>query len=78
MTDMSPIAIKLTPDRAKSMLEAAGASEVYVKVKPMGKMWAFFTYWGKGFVLGIRSGAFERNFARDVEREFRTANERAA
>ena len=78
MTDMTPIAIKLTADRAKTMLESAGASEVTVKVKPMGKMWAFFTYWGKGCVWGIRSGAFERNFARDVERELRTANERAA
>ena len=77
MNDMSPIAIRLTSDRAKTILEAAGATEVHIKAKHP-RMWAFFTYWGKGWVWVLRDRAFERNFAQDVERELKAANERAA
>lgn len=76
MNDMTPIAIRLTPERAKTLLEAAGADAVHVKINGKRSMWAFFTYFEQGFVWILRYGAFERNFAKDVEREFRAANER--
>ena len=83
MTDMTPIAVRLTTERVKTMLEAAGAQNVSVKDVPRrpglireAGMWAFFSYFGKRFVWGIRAGAYERNFARDVATELGAANSR--
>jgi hypothetical protein len=69
MNDMTPITVRLTPDRAKALLEEAGADNVHVKARTSGKMWAFFSYLGEGCVWGLRVGALERNFARDVATE---------
>lgn len=84
MTDMTPITVRLTADRAKTLLEAAGARSVTIRERRAGQfrpeagMWAFFTYWDRACVWGIRAGAWEWNFLKDVQREFKTANDRAA
>ena len=75
MTDMTPIASRLTPERARTLLEAAGAEKVSIKVRTLGSMWAFFSYFGERRVWGIRANAFERNFARDVANTLKTANQ---
>lgn len=69
MNDMTPLAVRLTPDRAKALLEEAGADNVHVKARTSGKMWAFFSYLGENIVWSLRIGAIERNFARDVATE---------
>jgi hypothetical protein len=71
MNDMTPLglAVRLTPDRAKALLEEAGADNVYVKARTSGKMWAFFSYLNENCVWSLRVGALERNFARDVATE---------
>jgi hypothetical protein len=73
MNDMSPApdwAVRLTETRAKEIMLAAGAEKVSVKARTSGKLWVFFSRWGKGFVWGLRIDALERNFAREVAAEF--------
>lgn len=75
MNDMTPIQVAtLTPDRAKSLLERAGARHVTIKARKSGKLWAFFSYLGQGWVWGLRMGALEQNFARDVEAELKKSH----
>lgn len=78
MNDMSHFNVRLTPERVKFLLETAGARNVSMRVRTSGKMFVYFTYLGKGFVWSLRFGALEWNFAFNVEREFKSANERAA
>jgi hypothetical protein len=74
---MSPFpewAVPLNEYRAKEIMLAAGAEKVSVKARTSGKMWVYFSRWGKNFVWGLRVGALERNFAREVAREFAVIN----
>jgi 4-diphosphocytidyl-2C-methyl-D-erythritol kinase len=70
MNDMTPFAVRLTPDRAKTMLEEAGAKNVCVVGR--GKMFfAFFETGRRHQAWVIRGDAWVRNFANDVMRELR-------
>jgi hypothetical protein len=76
MNDLSPARydvprfdIVLTPERAKEILEQAGAVNVHIKARTSGKMWAYLAHEGKNLIFGLRLGAYERNFIRDVSRE---------
>jgi hypothetical protein len=74
MNDMTPFAVRLTPDRAKTMLEEAGAKNVCVvgRVVGNGRMFlAFFETGRKRQAWVIRGDAWVRNFANDVMRELR-------
>lgn len=68
----------LTSLSAKRFLESGGAENVSIKARMSGKMWAYFEHFGRGHVWGIRVGAIERNFVRDVATELRPANSKAA
>lgn len=68
MNDMTPFAARLTAERAKAMLEEAGASKVAVVGR--GRMLAvFFEAQQKRRVWLIRGDAFVHNFQDDVRRE---------
>lgn len=64
---------ELTAERARDLLEAAGARRVSIMERAKsGRLWAFFSYLGVARVWGLRTGAMEANFARDVARELAT------
>jgi hypothetical protein len=69
MNDMTPITVRLTADHARSMLEAAGASNVVVVGKGI-RFLAFFETGRKRQAWIIRRDAKVHNFAQDVAREF--------
>lgn len=69
MNDMTPVAVRLTADHAKTMLEEAGARNVAVVGKGL-RLLAFFETGRKRQAWIIRGDAWVRNFASDVAREF--------
>jgi hypothetical protein len=69
MNDMSPIAVRLTAEHAKTMLEEAGAQNVAVIGRGM-RLLAFFETGRKRQAWIIRGDGWVRNFAQDVAREF--------
>lgn len=70
MNDMTPFAVRLTADHARTMLEEAGARNVSVVGRGM-KFLAFFETGRKRQAWIIRGDAWVRNFANDVARELR-------
>ena len=70
MTDMTPLAVRLTAEHAKAMLEDAGATNVAVIGRGV-RMLAFFEFRKKREAWVIRGNAWVRNFANDVARELR-------
>lgn len=69
MNDMTPLAVRLTAEHAKSMLEDAGAQNVHVVGRGI-KLLAFFETDRKRQAWVIRGNGWVRNFAQDVAREF--------
>jgi hypothetical protein len=68
MNDMTPLAVRLTADHAKSLLEEAGARNVCV----VGRGFKFLAFFEKGKrreAWIIRGDAWVKNFADDVARE---------
>ena len=70
MNDMTPIALRLTADRAKAMLEDAGATNVAVIGRGI-RLLAFFEKRSKRQAWVIRGDAWVRNFANDIIRELK-------
>lgn len=70
MNDMTPLAVRLTADHAKFMLEEAGARNVSVVGRGI-RMLAFFEKGRKRQAWVIRGDAWVVNFANDLAREFR-------
>jgi hypothetical protein len=68
MNDMSPLAVRLTAEHAKALLEEAGAKKVCVVGRGY-RMLAFFETDRKRQAWIIRGDAWARNFALDVARE---------
>jgi hypothetical protein len=71
MNDMTPFAVRLTADHARTMLEEAGARNVCVVGRGM-RFLAFFEARRKRHAWIIRGDAWVRNFADDVARELRS------
>jgi hypothetical protein len=69
MNDMTPFAVRLTADHARTMLEDAGARNVAVIGKGL-RFLAFFEARQKRQAWVIRGDAWVKNFAQDVAREF--------
>lgn len=70
MNDMTPLAVRLTADHAKTMLEEAGAQNVVVVGRGL-KLLAFFEARRKRQAWVIRGNAWVHNFAMDVIRELK-------
>lgn len=70
MNDMTPLAVRLTAEQAKAMLEDAGATKVTVIGRGL-RLLAFFEIGRKREAWVIRSNGWVRNFAQDVARELR-------
>lgn len=68
MNDMTPFAVRLTADRARVMLEEAGAKNVYVVGRGY-RMLAFFETGKKRQAWILRGNGWAHNFANDVARE---------
>lgn len=68
MTDMTPIAVRLTAEHVQALLEGAGARKVTVVGRGL-RLLAFFEYGRKRQAWVIRNG-WLKNFERDVAREF--------
>lgn len=68
MNDMTPVAVRLTAELAKTMLEGAGARNVSVVGRGM-RMLAFFEVQRKRHAWIIRGDGWLRNFQQDVARE---------
>ena len=68
MNDMTPFTVRLTADRAKTMLEEAGAQNVHVVGRGY-RMLAFFETGRTRQAWIIRSNGWVHNFANDVARE---------
>jgi hypothetical protein len=68
MNDMTPVTVRLTADRAKTMLEEAGARNVHVVGRGY-RMLAFFETGRKRQAWIIRGNGWVHNFANDVARE---------
>lgn len=69
MNDMTPFAVRLTAEHARTMLEEAGAKNVCVVGRGM-KLLAFFETGRRRQAWVIRGNAWVQNFANDVAREF--------
>ena len=69
MNDMTPLAVRLTAEHAKALLEDAGATKVSVIGKGM-KLLAFFEFRRKREAWIIRGNGWLPNFKSDVAREF--------
>ena len=70
MNDMTPIAVRLTAEHAKALLEDAGATKVSVVGKGL-RMLAFFEFRKRREAWVIRGNGWLRNFENDVARELR-------
>ena len=72
MNDMTPfLGTSLTPDRAKSLLEQAGARHVTIKARKSGTLWAFFSHLGLGHAWSLSKGAADQAFARAIADELK-------
>lgn len=71
MNDMTPLAVRLTAEHAKELLEGAGARNVSVVGRGM-RLLAFFESGKprKRQAWIIRGDGWVRNFEQDVAREF--------
>jgi hypothetical protein len=70
MNDMTPLAVRLTAEHAKTMLEEAGAKNVSVVGRGI-RMLAFFEARHKRQAWIIRGNAWVSNFAMDIVRELK-------
>ncbi len=70
MNDMTPFAVRLTAEHARSMLEEAGAQKVCVIGKGL-RLLAFFETGRKRQAWIIRGDAWVKNFANDIARELK-------
>jgi hypothetical protein len=70
MNDMTPVPVRLTAERAKTMLEMAGARKVSV-IGRGRMMLAIFQNGRKPEAWIIRSDGWTHNFANDVARELK-------
>ena len=68
MNDMTPFTVRLTADRAKTMLEEAGAQNVHVVGRGY-RMLAFFETGRKRQAWILRGNGRVDNFAYDLARE---------